>query len=82
MSNEPGATGNFPMGKLVDDDEGELRVAVGDKDGKVIIEFGKPVAWLGLTPQGAVDFAQTLIQRAMAVGHDRPVQIAIGSRKR
>lgn len=40
-----GATGKFPQGKLNARDEGELTIAVGIKDGVVMIDFGKPVKW-------------------------------------
>jgi hypothetical protein len=61
-----GATGEFPQGKLDDDDQGELRMAVGyDKlDGIVRVEFGKPVAWLGLPPPEARQLAALLLQHA------------------
>lgn len=80
MSDQPGATGQFPFGKFNDDDEGELRIAVGEEKGVVTVHFGKPVAWFGMTPDGAVQFAQALIQRAMSLGCDRPVTIEIGKR--
>lgn len=61
-----GATGQFPQGQLDDDDQGELRMAVGyDKlDGIVRVEFGKPVAWLGLPPPQAKQLALLLLQHA------------------
>lgn len=59
-----GATGKFPRGKLHESDEGELQLGVTVKQGTVIVAFGKPVAWLGLTPAIARDLAATLIERA------------------
>lgn len=63
---EFGATGQFPQGKINDDDEGELRLGVAyDKlDGIVRVEFGKPVAWLGLPPPQAIQFAQMILANA------------------
>jgi hypothetical protein len=63
-----GATGRFPEGKLNDDDEGELRLGVAyDKlDGIVRIEFGKPVAWVGLPPSQAIEFARVILKHAGA----------------
>ncbi len=63
-----GATGKFPQGKLQDDDEGELRMAIAyDKlNGIVRVEFGKPVAWLGLPPPEAIQFARLLLRHAGA----------------
>jgi hypothetical protein len=65
---EIGATGAFPQGRLTDDDEGELKMAVSfDKlDGLVHIEFGKPVAWLALPPENAVALARAILKHAGA----------------
>ena len=63
---EFGATGRFPQGKLNDGDEGELRLGVAyDRlDGIVRVEFGKPVAWLGLPPPQAIQFAKMILANA------------------
>lgn len=62
-----GATGRFPEGKLVPEDEGETLVAIGSKDGKVVIDLGKPTAWIGFTPDQADAIADTLRRHADAV---------------
>ena len=61
-----GATGEFPQGKLNDYDEGAVRIGVAyDKlDGIVRVEFGKPVAWLGLPPPEAINFAKLLLKNS------------------
>lgn len=59
-----GALGDFPLGKLTPQDEGAIQFAVGDKDGKVTLDFGTPVHWLAMSPQEAADLASTLIKRA------------------
>ena len=59
-----GATGKFPMGKLDKTDEGEIAFGVASHRGKVIINFGKPVAWLGMDARQAVGLAAILIQHA------------------
>lgn len=55
---------HYPDGKLSEDDEGEVGIAIGIKDGNVIIMFPKPVAWLGLPPETAMEFGRTVIKRA------------------
>lgn len=67
---ELGATGKFPMPALSDDDEGELRMAVGfDKlSGLVRLEFGKPTAWLALPPADARALAMTILKHASPDG--------------
>jgi hypothetical protein len=63
-----GATGEFPDGKVNEDDEGGLMCAVGDVGDTVRIDFGpKPVAWLALDPDAAIAFATAIIDRAMAI---------------
>ena len=59
-----GATGEHPEGKLTKHDEGGIQFAVGVKDGKVVLDFGTPVAWLGMNPGDALQLAELLIQRA------------------
>lgn len=61
-----GATGTFSQGKVQDDDQGDLRLAVAydPVDGIVRVEFGKPVAWLGLPPAEARQLGNLLIKHA------------------
>jgi hypothetical protein len=61
-----GATGEFPEGKLNPSDEGALKMAVGydPLNGVVHIEFGTPVAWLGLPPDNAIEFALLVMRHA------------------
>ena len=59
-----GATGLHPEGKLTATDEGGLQFAVGVKDGKVCLDFGTPVAWLGMTPSDALQLAESLVSNA------------------
>lgn len=59
-----GETGQFPQGKVHRTDEGEIRLAVGVRQGKVILTFGKPVAWIGFDSEQARDLADLLRKRA------------------
>lgn len=60
-----GATGEFPEGKLDESDEGELRLAVGvDRDLNVRIDFGKPVAWLAMAPEQALELGEMIVKQA------------------
>jgi hypothetical protein len=59
-----GALGEFPEGKVSATDEGTIQFGIGVKDGKVILDFGTPVAWIGMNPQDAADLASTLLKRA------------------
>lgn len=61
---KPGATGQYPEGKLVPHDEGELTLAVFSKDGHVIMEYGTPVRWFAAPPQLARQLAALLLKHA------------------
>ena len=71
-----GALGDFPEGKLTKQDEGAIQFAIGSKDGKVVIDFGTPVHWLGLTAQQAADLASLLLNKAREVGRRNGESIA------
>jgi hypothetical protein len=62
----PGATGRHPQGVLDAGDEGELTMAVAyDRlAGIVRLEFGTPVAWLGLPPPEAILLGESMIRNA------------------
>jgi len=61
-----GATGDFPQGRLNEDDQGGLRMAIAadPRNGVVRVEFGKPVAWLGLDKNTALALAESIRQNA------------------
>jgi hypothetical protein len=63
-----GALGDFPEGQLTKTDEGAIQFAIGEKDGKVVIDFGTAVHWVGMRPQQAAEFASLLLKRAREVG--------------
>ena len=60
-----GATGKFPQGKLNQDDEGELRLAVSSAGDLVRIDFGKAITWLAMPPDEAIEFGKILIKVGM-----------------
>jgi hypothetical protein len=64
-----GPTGNFPDGKLTNNDEGELAFGVTAYHGKVLVNLGEPIASLGMSPKQARDLA--LLLRKLANEIDR-----------
>lgn len=78
--NYRGPVGDYPHGMLTKTDEGSIQFAVGDKDGKVVIDFGSPVAWIGMTPQQAMDLAASIMSRARQVARENgeTVHVTIG----
>lgn len=42
-----GPTGKFPNGKLNENDEGELVFGIAIDEGKMVMNFGKPIKWIG-----------------------------------
>ncbi len=73
-----GATSRYPSGQIHNSDEGEIRIGVAsdDKAGKVMLNFGKPVAWLAFNPEEAIEVAQALIQHARKVAKE-PIAIRL-----
>lgn len=62
-----GATGTHSRGKIHESDEGDLRIAIGAKDGVVVVDFGKQIAWIGFEPDRAEQFAQLILTRAAEI---------------
>jgi hypothetical protein len=66
--------GEFPDGRLtlagrpIISDEGAVAVVVGHEKGKVVMSFPHPTAWIGFTPNQAMDIAQSLITHAREAG--------------
>lgn len=67
MAFKPWNKRSYSEGQLTPDDEGDLMLAVGEKDGNVVIDFGKQIVWLGLPPDSAIELARMI--------HDRAVEI-------
>lgn len=60
--------GEYPDGRLNANDEGAMAVMIGHEKGKVVMQFATPTAWIGFTPEQAMDIAQTLITHARKAG--------------
>lgn len=67
-TNFVGSTGVFPEGKLTKQDEGEIRFRVGSENDKVVLDFGTPVHWVGMSPKQAAEMASSLLKWARLVG--------------
>jgi hypothetical protein len=74
-----GATGEHPDGKLNKHDEGGIAFAVGVHEGKVVMDFGKPTAWIGMNPQDAMDLASILINNARVAARQsgQPISMSL-----
>ena len=59
-----GATGNFHDGKLNENDEGEIMVGITEYDGRVIMNFGKGIRWIGFTKEQAKQIADSLLKHS------------------
>lgn len=61
-----GATGNFPEGKVNENDLGELQIGIKafPEHGIVSIDFGKNVEWIGLEKEKAIAFGSGIIEAA------------------
>jgi hypothetical protein len=71
-----GALGDFPQGKLNEDDEGGIQFRVGNESGKVILDFGTQVTWVGMDPQQAADLASSLMKWARYAAREKGETVA------
>ena len=71
--------GEFPDGKLNQKDEGAIAMVVGIENGRVMMKFPKPVAWIGFTADEAIGLAELLINRARQAGSTKPLAVTIGA---
>lgn len=70
--------GEYPDGKLGPDDEGGIAMSVSHKDGRVILLFPKPVAWVGFTADEAIGLAELLVEHARQAGSKKPLVMKLG----
>jgi len=66
--------GSFSKGKLTASDEGDLAFAVAadQRNRRIIIDFGKSVAWIGLdieTTQALIDLLEGKLQQLRGITH-------------
>lgn len=60
-----GPTHSFPQGKIGDGDDGELRIGLARMaSGGILLNLGRPVAWVGLDAASARDLGEKLIRMA------------------
>jgi hypothetical protein len=69
-----GPTGRYPRGKADEHDEGELVItlAADHQNAIVRLEFGTPIAWLGLPAQEARELARLLNKHADDLDRTKP----------
>lgn len=70
--------GEFPQGKLNEDDAGGIAMSIGVENQRVVLRFPKPVAWIGMTGDEAYEMAQMLLKHARVAGVTAPLIITIG----
>lgn len=69
---------SFSEGRIGPTDDGDLAFSVGTHPDKplVCIDFGKPVEWVAMGPQQAIELAQSLIKQARSVSTE-PLRIVL-----
>lgn len=70
--------GEYPNGCMNEDDAGAIAMEVGHEDGRVVMKFPKPVAWIGFSGDEAMALAQALITHARKAGITAPAILRIG----
>jgi hypothetical protein len=69
-----GPTGEHPDGKISEDDEGQIQLAVGvTKTGDVFMDFGTKVKWLAFDPGEAIDVAKMIAFNAQKAARVREI---------
>lgn len=68
----------WPEGRVGPTDDGQIVfMASADPETNLVkLDFGKPVAWVAMSPQQAVEIAQSLIKQARSISKE-PIRIAI-----
>lgn len=69
--------GTHPDGKLTEQDEGAISMAVTAMGEKVVLAFGEPTAWMGMTGDQAAELGALLIKRAKEAGLTKPVTLEL-----
>lgn len=69
--------GEYPDGRLNNEDAGALALMIEVQDGKVVVHFPKPVAWIGFSADQAMDLASTLVRHARAAGSKKPLTMVL-----
>jgi len=59
-----GPTGDYPRGSAGPTDDGGLKLGITNWEGVVRLDFGTPVAWIGLPPDEAIEFAKLILKYA------------------
>lgn len=72
--------GEFPHGKLNDNDAGALAYAVFAENGVVVIKFPKLIQWIGLEPEQAIEMAEVLVKHARKCGCKKPLTFNFGGK--
>lgn len=70
--------GEYPNGRLNENDAGAIAMSCGVESGRVVLRFPKPVAWIGMTPDEAMGMAEMLVKHARAAGSDKQLALRIG----
>lgn len=75
---EGNASRAYPEGRMGAADEGELvfTVSTDEKHGTVVLNFNKPVSWMGMGPADAVRLAELLIEHAKRISKE-PLAITL-----
>ena len=59
---KPGPTGTYPQGKLNPKDEGALAIGFRVEHGKLVMEFGKEIAWFAMDKATATAMLAVLVR--------------------
>ena len=73
-----GKTGDYPNGKLNDNDEGALILSLFIKNGTIILDFGTKMSWLAVKKEDAYKLGNALIESAKELeGRDKDETVGL-----
>ena len=68
----------WPEGRIEGTDDGQIvfKLSSDPETGVIKVDFGKPVTWVGMSPNDAVQVAQLLIKHARSISKE-PIRIVL-----
>ena len=72
-----GMFGEFPDGRLGPTDEGAIPISIGTEKGRVVLRFPRRVHWVGMTPEQAMEVAESLVKFARECGCNKPLTLTL-----
>ncbi len=62
----------MPKETIQDQGQSDVQFVIGEREGFVVLDFGKPTQWIALAPEDAIDLATKLagVAKQLKVRHE------------